>query len=105
MRHVRIATYEITQGTFQEAADSAKTGMLPKFQAQPGFVRYGVADIGDKTLMSISLWETHEAAEAAVPVAAAWVAEHIANRISLRSNHVGDLAFYKGVVEAAPATV
>ncbi len=105
MRHVRIATYEMTQGPFQEIADSAKTGMLPKFQEQPGFVRYGVADVGNNTLLSMSLWETREAAEAAVPVAAAWVAEHVADRISLRSNHVGDLAFYKGVVEAAPATV
>ncbi|MFL5796633.1 MAG: antibiotic biosynthesis monooxygenase [Actinomycetota bacterium] len=105
MRHMRMATYEITQGTFQEVADSAKTGMLPKFREQPGFVRYGVADVGDNKLVSISLWETHEAAEAAAPVAAAWVAEHIADRISLRENYVGDLAFYQGIGEAAPATV
>jgi heme-degrading monooxygenase HmoA len=106
MGHMRIATYEITQGTFQEVADSAKTGMLPKFQEQPGFIRYGVADLGEKKLMSISLWETHDEAEAAAPVAAAWVAEHISDRISLRSNYVGDLAFFQGVVtEAAPATV
>jgi hypothetical protein len=105
MRHMRIATYEITQGTFQEIADTAKTGMLPTFQAQPGFVRYGVADIGDKTLMSISLWETHEQAEAAAPVAATWVREHLGDRISLRSNYIGDLAFYKGAPEARPVTV
>jgi hypothetical protein len=101
MEHVRIATYGINKGTFQEVADNAKTGMLPKFQGQPGFVRYGLADLGDKTCMSISLWETREQAEAAAPMAATWVREHLADRIELRTNSVGDLAFFKGV----PATV
>ncbi len=98
MQHVRVATYGITKGTFQELADTAKTGMLPKFKQQPGFIRYGVADVGDKTCLSISLWETHEQAEAAAPVAASWVKENLSDRIQLRSNQVGDLAFFQGEV-------
>jgi hypothetical protein len=101
MQHLRIATYGINKGSFQELADTARTGMLPKFQAQPGFVRYGLADLGDETCMSISVWETREQAEAAAPVAATWVGENLADRIELRTNSVGDLAFFKGV----PATV
>ena len=101
MQHLRIATYEITKGSFQEVADSAKTGMLRKFQDQPGFVRYGVADMGDKKCMSISLWETRDQAKAATPVAASWVKENLSDRIALRSDYVGDLAFFQGV----PATV
>jgi hypothetical protein len=101
MQHVRIATYGITNGTFQELAETAKSGMLPKFQGEPGFVRYGLADLGDKTCMSISVWETRAQAEAAAPVAATWVGENLADRIELRTNAVGDLAFFKGV----PATV
>jgi len=101
MQHLRIATYGINKGTFQEVADTARTGMLPKFREQPGFVRYGLADLGDKTCMSISVWETREQAEAAAPVAATWVGENLADRIELRTNSVGDLAFFKGV----PATV
>jgi heme-degrading monooxygenase HmoA len=101
MQHLRVATYDITKGTFQEVADSAKTGMLPKFQEQPGFIRYGVAGVGDKKVMSISMWETREQAQAATPVAATWVKENLADRISLTSNFVGDLAFFQGV----PATV
>jgi hypothetical protein len=97
MRHMRIAKYEITDGSFQEVADSAKAGLLPKFQELPGFVRYGVADVGDKSLMSISLWETHEQAETASPIAATWVKENIQNRVQLRENYVGDFAFYKGI--------
>ncbi len=101
MQHLRIATYEITKGSFQEVADSAKTGMLRKFQDQPGFVRYGVADMGDKKCVSISLWETRDQAMAATPVAASWVKENLSDRIALRSDYVGDLAFFQGV----PATV
>ena len=101
MQHLRLATYAINKGTFQEIAETAKTSMLPKFQEQPGFVRYGLADLGDKMCVSITLWETREQAEAAAPVAATWVREHLADRIELRTNSVGDLAFFKGV----PATV
>ncbi len=101
MQHLRIATYEMNKGTFQELAETAKSGMLPKFESQPGFVRYGLADLGDKRVMSISVWETRAQAEDAAPVAATWVSENLADRIELKTNSVGDLAFFKGV----PATV
>jgi hypothetical protein len=93
---LRIANYKIIKGTFPELADEAKGGMLSTFQAQPGFMRYGLADTGGGTCLSITLWETHAQAEAAAPVAATWVREHVADRIELRSNKVGDLAFFEG---------
>lgn len=101
MQSIRIANYEITKGTFPELAEEVKAGMLSTFRAQPGFIRYGLADTGEGTCVSISFWETHAEAEAAAPVAATWVREHLADRVTLRSNEVGDLAFYEGV----PATV
>jgi hypothetical protein len=97
---VRIANYKVIKGTFPELADQAKGGMLTTFKAQPGFIRYGIADTGGGTCLSISLWETHAQAEAAAPVAATWVREH-ADRVELRWDEVGDLAFFEGV----PATV
>ena len=99
MQTLRLADYKITKGTFSEIADTAKGGMLRTFKEQPGFVRYGLADTGEGTCVSISLWETHAQAEAAVPVAATWVREHLGDRIELRSSQVGD-AFFGGV----PAT-
>jgi hypothetical protein len=96
MDHLRVATYGINKGTFRDVADIAREGMLETFKKQPGFVRYGLADTGDKSCLSISLWETHEQAEAAVPVAASWVRENLGDRIELRTNQVGDLAFFEG---------
>jgi hypothetical protein len=101
MEHVRIATYEIKDGTFQELADIARKGMLRTFQDQPGFIRYGLADLGDRKCVSVSLWETHKDADAAVPMAEGWVRENIAGRVELRSTQIGDLAFFEGT----PVTV
>jgi hypothetical protein len=101
MQYLRVATYKINKGTFQEIADTAKTGMLKTLQAKPGFIRYGVADVGDDTVLSISMWKTHADAEASVPVAASWVRENLSDRVELKSSHVGDLAFF----EPVPASV
>jgi hypothetical protein len=97
MKHVRVATYEIKTGTFQEIADKAQDGMLRTFRDQPGFIRYGLADLGDKTCMSLSLWETRKDADSSVPVAASWVRDNLSDRVEIRSSQVGDLAFYEGV--------
>jgi uncharacterized protein YcbX len=101
MQALRIANYKIINGTFPELAEEAKGGMLRTFKDQPGFVRYGLAKTGDAACVSISVWETHAQAEAAAPVAATWVREHLAGRVELRSDEVGDLAFF----EAAPQAV
>jgi hypothetical protein len=101
MQYLRVANYKITKGTFPEIVGTAKEGMLKTFKAQPGFIRYGIADTGDSTCLSLSLWETRAQAEAAAPVATTWVREHLADRVELRSNQVGDLAFFEGV----PTTV
>ena len=96
MKHVRIATYEIKKGSFQELADVAEDGMLREFRNQPGFIRYGLADIGDRKCVSLSLWETHKEADASVPVAERWVREHVASLVDLRTTQIGDLAFFEG---------
>src|SRR6266498_455519 len=96
MKHVRIATYEIKKGSFQELADVARDEMLREFRNQPGFIRYGLADSGDKTCVSLSLWETRKDADAATRISETWDREHIADRAELFMNQVGDIAFYEG---------
>ena len=97
MQALRIANYKVIKGTFPELAEQAKGGMLDIFKTQPGFIRYGLADTGEGWCVSLSVWETHAEAEAATPLAASWVREHLADRVELSSTEVGDFAFYEGV--------
>jgi hypothetical protein len=94
--HVRIATYSLKKGTAEEAAELGRNGMLPIFQAQPGFVRYGLALLDDGKVASVSVWETHAEAEAANAMAADWVAANLAERVQLETTHVGDFFFDEG---------
>ena len=96
MQHVRIATYEIKDGNFKELSDIARQGMLRTFQEQPGFIRYGLADIGDRKCVSLSMLETRKDADAAVPVAERWVRDNVARLVDLRTTQIGDLAFFEG---------
>jgi heme-degrading monooxygenase HmoA len=96
MQHVRIATYDIKDGTFEELARIARESMLSTFQEQPGFIRYGLADLGDRKLVSVTLWETRKDADASVPVAERWDREHVANKVALKSTQIGTLAFFEG---------
>lgn len=98
MQHIRIGQYLVTSGTFQEVSALAQgpDGMVQEFQASPGFIAYGLADVGDGTFVSLSVWETRAEAESATPAAAAWIRDHVADRIKLTSNTVADLSFLAG---------
>jgi hypothetical protein len=95
-RHIRLATYELTRGSFQELAELTKQGMLPIFSKEPGFIEYGVADLGDRQVCSITIWETREQAERSVNLASTWVSQNIADRVKLVNSYVGELAFLHG---------
>ena len=97
MKHLRVATYEITQGSFPELAEIVREETLRVFRNQPGFVTYGLADLGDQRCLSLSLWETRKDADAANAVSADWVRNLMRDRVELRTNQVGDLAFYEGI--------
>ncbi len=89
--HGRFARYSYT-GDANELARMAEEGMLPIFQAQPGFKSYSLAE-SDGEVISFSAWETAEAAEAASTAAAAWIAENMADRIALKEARVGEIMF------------
>jgi Antibiotic biosynthesis monooxygenase len=93
MRHLRIALYDITKGTAAEAIEIARKGILPIFEAQPGFERYEVGSLDDGGIVSFSIWDTAEEAHHANEVAADWVKKELADRCKLREEHTGDLAW------------
>ena len=99
MNHVRIATYDITHGTSKDVVEVVLSpgGMLEIFRAQPGFRAYSVLEVDPVTVVSVSVWETHEEAELAVREAAEWVATHLDGRVHRTSNVVADAMFWEGV--------
>ena len=101
--HGRIATYRIS-GDPHELARKAEEGMLPIFQAQPGFRAYNLVVSGEM-LTSMSAWDTIEEAEAATPAAASWIAENIADDVELVDVRYGEilLATALGVSPSAAA--
>ncbi|MGH2357575.1 MAG: hypothetical protein ACRDGJ_06125 [Candidatus Limnocylindria bacterium] len=95
-RHIRLAIYKLTRGSFPEVADLTKQGMLPIFSKEPGFIEYGVADLGNQQVCSITIWETREQAQKSVTLAATWVKENLSDRVQLVNSYTGDLAFLVG---------
>ena len=87
--HARIAKYSFS-GDGSEIARRAEEGMLPIFQATPGFKAYTIIETGDE-VFSFSAWESAEAAEAANAAAAEWVAANLAGRVELKKSWIGDI--------------
>ena len=96
MRSIRLSTYDLTNGTFDELTTLVEKGMLPTFASEPGFVNYGLADTGNHKVMSISIWENREQAQRSAATAATWVKENIADRVRLVTTTIGDLALFHG---------
>jgi hypothetical protein len=91
--HLRIALYDMTSGTTDEAIEIARKGMIPLYEAQPGFVRYEVGTLDDGGIVSFSVWETADEAQRAIELAGGWVKENLADRINLREQHTGSMSW------------
>jgi heme-degrading monooxygenase HmoA len=87
--HGRIATYTYT-GDAHDIARKAEEGILPVFETQPGFKTYSIVATDEK-IISISAWETAEAAEAANAQVADWVAQNLADEVELQKTQIGEI--------------
>jgi heme-degrading monooxygenase HmoA len=92
-------------GDAQELARRAEDGLLPIFQAQPGFKAYSVIE-SDGEILSFSAWDSAEQAEAANAAAADWVAENMTDDIDLKETRIGEIVISTalGVTTKAGAT-
>lgn len=93
MRSARIGVYRLKPGVVDETIRRAEHGMLPQYRQLPGFVSYELIKTGPDSVISVSVWETHEEAEGAVAKTADWVRENLAGMVENVTNHVGDIAF------------
>jgi heme-degrading monooxygenase HmoA len=98
MQCARIATYRVTSGSVDEVIQRAQKEMLPIYQGLPGFVSFGAIKSADGSqLVSVTMWQTAEQANAATKAAAQWTRANVANNIQLEQNIIGDVAFFKSL--------
>lgn len=62
--YAAIRKYEGVR-SIDEAVLATHEQMFPLFEKQPGFVSYTLVDIGDKSTVSLTVFETQEQSEAA----------------------------------------
>jgi hypothetical protein len=87
--HGRMAKYTFS-GDAQALAREAEEGILPIFQAMPGFKSYSIV-ANDSALISFSAWESADDAEEANKAVAAWVAENMAGKVELIDQEIGEI--------------
>jgi hypothetical protein len=86
MPYGRCVIYSFA-GDVEEIISKARSGILPIFQKQPGFVAYGVMVRGEQ-LISMSAWDSEDDARAADEVAKAWIAENV--DMTVVNSFIGD---------------
>jgi len=103
MRYIRIALYDLKSGNYADVVSKAKAGLLPLFQASPGFQSLGLSEVDKKSFVSVSTWQTREQADTATTKAADWVKANSSEQFTLRHTYIGDLAIDADVRELATA--
>lgn len=87
--HVRMARYT-TSTDPHELIQRAEAGILPIMESHSGFKAYSVA-ASDDEIFSFSVWETAEQAEAANEAVLGWVAENMADEITVTETNYAEL--------------
>ena len=64
-------------------------------------MNYGLVDIGNHKVVSLSIWETREAAQNSASMSASWNKENVADRVKLLTTTIGELALFHGAPVAA----
>jgi heme-degrading monooxygenase HmoA len=87
----RMATYTFT-GDAKELGERAESGILPVLQGQAGFEAYSVAAT-DSEILSLSVWDTRENADAGNAAVADWVAANMAGELTNPEIRFADVLF------------
>jgi heme-degrading monooxygenase HmoA len=93
MRCARIVFFELKPKTVDVSIRRATEELLPRFRRQPGFVSYQLAKVDDRSIISISTWETKDAAENANRVAAEWAKGALPEIIVSSKFYFAEIAF------------
>jgi heme-degrading monooxygenase HmoA len=74
---VSIRTYRIGRGTIDDVMHRVDRELADAFAREPGFISYEVAQTGDQTVASITMFHEREQAEASNRLATEWVSDEL----------------------------
>jgi hypothetical protein len=104
---VSIRTYRIGNGSVDEIMHRVDRDLADALAQEPGFVGYEVARMTDHTIAAITTFQTQEQADASNDLAAAWVADELADydieRMGIMSGQVMVSRATADILEAAHA--
>ena len=75
--YVTIRRYKVKPGSMGEIIRKAQEGFVPIISKAPGFVRYGIVNAGNDTLVTISTFDDRAGAEESVKMAADFVKKNL----------------------------
>ena len=76
-----IRRYNTHEGSAEKIVQRVRDGFVPLISKLPGFVSYDVVRSADGTLLSVSVFESRESADASNRLASDWVHENLATLI------------------------
>lgn len=74
-----VRHYRLQQGSMDELARRVDASFAEELSSQPGFVSYEFLDCGDGEVMTVSVFQTAEEAEASRELAQRWTDEHLSD--------------------------
>ena len=76
-----IRRYNTHEGSTEKIVQRVRDGFVPLISKLPGFVSYDVVRASDGTLLSVSVFESREAADSSNRLASDWVHDNLASLI------------------------
>ncbi len=89
MAYGRVVIYRFKPEAIDEIIRKAAEGVVPLYQAQPGFLAYDLIQTSDEEAISVSTWESPEHAEQADGAVAGWLRENLAHAIVSADRRMG----------------
>jgi len=76
--YLSIRTYRVNSGEVDDVMHRVDRDLAEAFTQEEGFVAYQVAKTGERTVAAVTVFREREQAEASNELAAAWVADELA---------------------------
>ncbi|MHB8645218.1 MAG: antibiotic biosynthesis monooxygenase [Thermomicrobiales bacterium] len=87
----RIAVWRFKPAAVEQLVKDVETEFVPLVARQPGFVRYAVCRTGAASSVSVAVYASRAAADAAATQIAPWVEQHTTGAVESVQRHEGEM--------------